>query len=968
MTPHQFIAKWQAADLKERAACQEHFLDLCGVLGEPTPAAADPTGAWFTFEKGVSKDTGGQGYADVWRRNCFGWEYKGKKKNLADAYRQLTQYREALGNPPLLVVCDLNRFEIHTNFTGTAKEVHAFDLDGLADAKNLAKLRHAFTDPDQLKPGRTQKQVTEEVAAKFAAVADGMRDRGIEPHAAGHFLMKLMFCMFAEDIDLLPKELFLRTVRNCKWEPAKLSKMLADLFAAMASPGGTFGADEIPWFNGGLFKDAEVIDLTPTEIRHLEDAAGYDWSAVEPSIFGTLFERILNPAKRSQLGAHYTSRDDILTLLEPVLVAPLRREWEAVRAKADKLWEKAKGTKAGNKPKRDFEKCVFDFLDRLADVTVLDPACGSGNFLYVALHRLMDVEKEVLTYWGGRGMTHRAPLVRPTQLRGIEINEYAQELAQVVIWIGYLQWLKENGYQPDLNPVLDAMENIQNRDAVLDLTDPANPKEPDWPDAEFIVGNPPFLGYSPLRQACGNEYTDALFKLYADRLSNQSDLCCYWFEKARAMIEAKRVKRAGLLATQAIRGGKSREVLQRIAENGGMFFAISDQDWVLDGANVHISMVGFDDGTEANRQLDGKPVPSINANLTATADTTQARRLEENKGIGFVGGFKFGSFDIDDATARRFLATPSVGGRPNSDVVRPWVNGLDVLRRRDPFWIIDFGEDMPEQAAATYDAPFEHIRVHVKPERDVMRRERRRDRWWIHGEPANNLRRGLANCPRYIATPRVAKYRVFVWIDSPVQVDGQLIAFARSDDYFFGVLHSRVHEVWARSQGTQVRERESGFRYTPNTCFLTFPFPEPSDAQRETIAAAAEELDALRSNWLNPPEWTTTEFLEFPGSADGPWKRYVSDPDARGISTVRYPRVVPKDGKAAGELKKRTLTNLYNERPAWLANAHRKLDEAVFAAYGWPVNLSDDDLLAKLLELNLSRAGTAGGPPDSESD
>lgn len=272
MPPHQFIAKWKAADLSERSAYQQHFLDLCDLLGQPKPADADKSGSWYTFEKGVTKDGGGKGFADVWLRKHFGWEYKGKRKNLADAYRQLSQYREALENPPLLIVCDLDRFELHTNFTGTVKEVHAFDLDGLADAANLAKLRAAFTDPDQLKPGKTQKKLTEEVADKFAQIADGMRGRRIDPHRAGHFLMKLMFCMFAEDIGLLPPDLFLQTVTACKWEPKKLSKLLADLFAAMNEKDGTFGPNQIAWFNGGLFADADAIDLTPTEIRHLAAA------------------------------------------------------------------------------------------------------------------------------------------------------------------------------------------------------------------------------------------------------------------------------------------------------------------------------------------------------------------------------------------------------------------------------------------------------------------------------------------------------------------------------------------------------------------------------------------------------------------------------------------------------------------------------------------------------------------------
>jgi hypothetical protein len=538
MTPAAFIAKWKAVNLSERAACQSHFLDLCELLGQPKPTDVDPDGTWYTFEKGVSNDTGGQGFADVWRRGFFGWEYKKKKRNLFDAYRQLSGYREALANPPLLVVCDLNRFEVHTNFTGTLKEVHEFDLDGLADPKNLAVLKHTFTDPDKLRPGRTQKQVTEEIAARFGRLADGLRARGVDPHDAGHFLMKLMFCMFAEDIGLLPENLFLASVEGAKDDPVGLTEVLKELFDKM-NKGGRFGREKLDRFNGRLFADGVVVPLTKPEIAELVDAAKCDWSAVEPSIFGTLFERILNPDKRSQLGAHYTGRTDIETLLRPVLLAPLRREWDTVRAEADTLWaksEKVKSAKAKAANQQAFEKAVGTFLARLDGVTVLDPASGSGNFLYVALNLLLDLENEVLTYLAQQTGQKRFPGIRPTQLRGIEVNPYARELAQVVIWIGYLQWVKANGFASPRDPVLDPMDTIENRDAILDLTDPANPKEPEWPDAEFIVGNPPFLGGKMLRSNLGDTYVDAVFKVWSKRVRPEADLCVYWFEKALAKI------------------------------------------------------------------------------------------------------------------------------------------------------------------------------------------------------------------------------------------------------------------------------------------------------------------------------------------------------------------------------------------------------------------------------------------------
>jgi type II restriction/modification system DNA methylase subunit YeeA len=975
MTPQQFIATWKAVDLSERSAYQQHFLALCELLGEKKPVDVDPTGQFFTFEKGVDKTAGGKGFADVWRRGCFGWEYKGKHKDLTKAYAQLLNYREALENPPLLVVCDLDKFVIRTNFTGTPTEKHEFDLDGLADAKNLDLLRKAFADPYALKPGRTQKQVTEDVARKFAAVADGMQARNIEPHRAGHFLMKLMFCMFAEDIELLPKELFLRTLRGSKADPAKLAKRLADLFEAMANPNSTFGADEIPWVNGGLFQDAEVIELSAEEIRHLEEAAAYDWSAVEPSIFGTLFERIIDPALRKQLGKHYTGRDDILTLVEPVVLHPLRAEWAAVKADAERQWDYSKTLKAGGKAQKDardkFEFTVNSFLARLAGVTVLDPACGSGNFLYVALGLLLDLEKEVLTYFTARTDRRVFPGVRPTQLRGIEFNPYAQQLAQVVIWIGFLQWMRFNGFIAPSDPVLDSMDNIENRDAVLDLSDPAHPKEAVWPDAEFFVGNPPFLGDKKMRGELGDEYVTALRKLYAGRLPGQSDLVCYWFEKARAKIEAGTVKRAGLIATQGIRfAGANRKTLERIKSTGDIFFAYADRDWILDGATVHISMVGFDNGSETTRILDTKPCTVIHANLTTgeQLDTTTTNRLEANANTCFLGVMKAGSFDINEATAIKWLRDANPHGKPNSDVLRPRLTARDILQRGGG-WIVDFGCDSEPEQMALYAAPWHHVDTVVRLERTGNRRARMAQKWWLHGEARPGLRNAVKGLTRFVVTPEVSKHRVFAWLDDVYLADHKTRAFAVQDDYTFGVLHSKVHERWALAQGSQLRDMASGFSYTPSTCFETFPFPEPTDAQRTTIADAAKQLDTLRTNWLNPPEWVRREVLEFPGSWDGPWRRFIENVDtATGIGTVRYPRVVAKDAAAEKALKKRTLTNLYNERPTWLKNAHTKLDEAVLAAYGWPADIADDTLLAKLLELNLSRVSAADAECATDAD
>ncbi len=399
------------------------------------------------------------------------------------------------------------------------------------------------------------------------------------------------------------------------------------------------------------------------------------------------------------------------------------------------------------------------------------------------------------------------------------------------------------------------------------------------------------MGGKRLRAELGDETVDELFAVYGRRVAREADLVAYFFEKARAEIDAGRVRRPGLLATNSIRGGANRRVLDRIKESGDIFLAWDDEPWILNGAAVRISIVGFDAGQEQERSLDGVPVMAINADLTATTDITAAKPLRENQGIAFMGDTKGGPFDIPGDLARCWLVLPTnPNGRPNSDVVRPWVNGLDIARRPRDMWIIDFGMGMTEEDAALFEAPFEYVREHVKPSREQSKTTI--DAWWLHERPRVDMRKALAGFPRFICTPRVATHRLFVWLDGKTLPDSATIAFARDDDYFFGVLHSRAHEVWSLRMGTWLGVGNDP-RYTPTTCFETFPFPCPTDAQREEIAAAAKELDERRRAWLNP------------------------------------------DGASEADLKKRTLTNLYNQRPAWLTHAHARLDRAVWAAYGW---------------------------------
>lgn len=919
LTPQEFVEKWRQVTLNERATYQSHFIDLCAMLGHPAPTDLDKTGQEFCFEKGASKQSGGEGFADVWYRGHFAWEYKGKHANLDKAYQQLCQYREALENPPLLIVCDLDTIQIHTNFTNTVKRVFNLKLDDLLTAQGLDTLRSVFHNPEALKSAQSIENVTAQAAARFALIADRLRAAGHPAQESAHFLIRLLFCLFAEDVKLLPERILTRLVQSFRNRPGTFQAQLQLLFAAM-STGGAFGMENIPYFDGHLFDDAQALPLDAESLDILLQVSGLDWSSIEPSIFGTLFERSLDPSKRSQLGAHYTGREDILLIIEPVLMAPLRRKWLAVQAEARALAEKrdaAPRGKAREKAERELQTCLMGFADEIAAVQVLDPACGSGNFLYLALRELLNLQKEVRQAAGELGLGSFFPSVSPAQLHGIEINEYAHQLAQTSIQIGYIQWLGENGFGAPPEPILQPLDNIQHMDAILAYDADGKPVEPAWPAADVIISNPPFLGGKMMRTELGDAYMDKLFKLYDRRVPREADLVCYWFEKARAMIQQGQVQRAGLLATQAIRGGVNRKVLERILDTGNIFWAISDRDWTLDGANVHVSMVGFNNGNEDSLTLNGQTVQRINPDLTSSSDLTSAVRLPENFGISFMGDTKVGPFDISPELARIMLS--SIGnpnGRPNSDVIRPWVNGKDITSRSRGMWIIDFCVDMSEEEAAKYEQPFAYVLENIKKQRDTANKSWYHAEWWLHYATRPAMRKAIEAVSRYIATPRVAKHRLYVWLSQEVIPDCQLIVFARSDDYFFGVLHSRPHELWALRLGTALEDRP---RYTPTTTFETYPFPwapgreDPADPRVQAIGAAAAELNQLRQNWLNPA------------------------------------------GASEAELKKRTLTNLYNQRPTWLAQAHRKLDEAVFAAYGWPVSLSDEEILARLLALNLER-------------
>ena len=997
MTPEQFIDKWTRADRTERQAAQEHFIDLCRVLGEPTPNEADDPDA-YSFEKGAAKTDGRAGFADVWKRGCFGWEYKKDRANLDLAYQQLQLYSVALENPPLLVVSDTKRFRVYTNWTNTVQEKHDFTLEGLAHTETRDLLRNVFRHPERLQPKKTREQVTKDVAKDFSTIAERLRMAGHAPEMVAHFLNRIVFCLFAEDVNLLPNDLFkeiLKTLAQRREQiPQRSQAMLAELFGKMRG-GGHFGRDHILHFNGGLFDDDEALPLDADSLDMLRVIARQDWSSIDPSIFGTLFERFLDPDTKL-VGVHYTDPEKIMMIVEPVIMRPLIAEWEA--EKAELAAALAKGRRRDGTPgpralvaaEERFDK----FLVRLAAVRVLDPACGSGNFLYLALQSLKDLEYRVILEAEMMGLVRRVVHCGPRNVKGIEINQYAAELARTSIWIGDIQWKRRNGFEAKDEPVLEALDAIECRDALVtcvvitpaaDYEAPFVPGKTDlrpdeiehfveakWPEAEFIVGNPPFLGDKKIAGRLDKAYVAGLRETYSGRVGGNADLVCYWFEKAKVQVETGVARRAGLVATNTIRRGANRRTLDRIASVTRIFEAWSDEKWVVEGAAVRVSLICFGQSLANQSLLDGQLVARIHPDLTAgTIDITKAARLRENKRASFLGVQKSGPLDVPGSLAREWLLLPqNPNGKSNAEILRPFWNGDDITSRSRDYWLIDFPHGLTESGVALYQQPFEYLKAaQYQPDdaedlrtlqeaRKQARDKHAQDQWWEPYWPRPEMRSKIAELPRYIVTPETPTYTVFAWLPASVIPDKNLIVVTRDDDTSFGILHSKAHLVWVRALGSPYGNHPTARRYNSSRVFETFPFPEgltpnipakdyADDPRAIAIATAAKRLDELRSAWLNPPDLIDIVPEVVPGYPD---------------------RILPKTEAAAVELKKRTLTNLYNARPQWLADAHRDLDAAVAAAYGWRADISEEDALAKLLELNLSRAGAKAKPQRDDDD
>jgi len=979
MTPDEFIATWTKNDLTERAGAQAFIEDLCSLLDLEKPRDSDT----FCYEKGAIKDSGRRGWADVWKKDHFAWENKKPRSDLKKALAQLREYSGNLENPPLLIVSDRERIEIHTVFRGYPDEPKTILLSDIGTAENLQILRWVFTEPDKLKPLKSNAAITAEAAGKFAKLAADMRERGLNPQRVAHFLMQCIFCMFAEDAGLLhetPTEdarIFANLLKATRSDLSKAVRCIKDLFMAMKKKGGRYGNDDIAWFNGVLFNIIDIPELTFNDVGMLYRAAtDLDWRAIDPTIFGTLFERGLDPDCRVKLGAHYTDTATINKIIYPLITQPLSLKWQKVKAILEKSQNRSKRT-------NDYKNALAayqGYLEELHNFRVLDAACGSGNFLYLALHTLKDLEHRAQLDAEMLGFTKQILMGVNTQnVLGLEINDYAAELARVTVWIGDIQWCQRNGREINRNPILSRSNNILHWDALITWDN----RETPWPEADVIIGNPPFLGDKKMREELGSKYVSRLRKCYQGAVPAGADLVCYWFYKAFNQILSGKAKVAGLVSTNSIRGGSNRIVLDEICEKMPIFAAWSDEAWFDNGTAVRVSLAcfGFQTAlypkeTLEQKYLNNQTVEIIYADLTAGnmaqyLDVTQAKKLPENIGVSFIGSQKNGAFDVAGLLARRWLQSPNINGEPNSKVIRPWVNGMDITRRPSDTWIIDFDASMSESEASFFELPFDHCRLHIKTARIQKQKEntqenpltekRITEKWWLHQRPRPELRKATAPLKRFICTPRVSKHRLFVWLDSCVLPDSATVAFARSDDTTFGILHSRFHELWSLALCTWLGKGNDP-RYTPTTCFETFPFPEglsPADTNNsesklaifdkptpapvtnphaQAIAAAAFKLNDYREKWLNPPEW-----------AD-----WVITPEEEAAGFPKRPKA--KRGQEEN-LKIHTLTNLYNERPGWLILAHQELDKAVAAAYGWhdyTPEMTDAEILQRLLKLNLS--------------
>lgn len=1035
-----FLSRWETSGAAERANYQLFLSELCDLLAvpRPNPTRPDDRDNSYVFERSVTFRHGtGQtstGRIDLYKQGCFvleakqgsdrssennalavkeedpGWltsrrgtavrGTRGWDVAMLKAKGQAEQYARALpleeGWPPFLVVVDVGHaVELYSEFSCSGKAYLPFPdpstyrimLADLEAPSIRERLRLVWTDPHQLDPSKHSAKVTREVADRLALLAKSLEQAGHRPEKVGNFLKRCLFTMFAEDVGLIPKSSFTALMVSLRGEADKFAPLAESLWATMRDGGfSPVLREKLLRFNGGLFEEAEALPIGEDHLSLLVEASKADWKDVEPAIFGTLLERALDPEERHHLGAHYTPREYVERLVLPTVVEPLRSEWEAVLAAAVTL--------ANQNDQAGAAAHVKEFHHKLCTVRVLDPACGSGNFLYVTFEHLKRLEGEVLNALEGFGESQAlldlaGTTVDPHQLLGIEVNPRAAAITDMVLWIGYLQWhFRTRGHVLPPEPVITKFRNIECRDAVLtydgteQLLDPdgkpvtrwdgrttkphpvtgeqvpdesaqlpvlryPNPRKAEWPEADFVVGNPPFLGASTMRRSLGDGYVEALRKAWQD-VPDSADFVMYWWQHAADLTRQGKLRRFGFITTNSLRQTFNRRVLQQ--HLGGvpplsLAFAIPDHPWVdsADGAAVRIAMTvgrlaredaeGILVTVTAERAGSGEGMSVeltarrgvLHADLTAGANVAAAVPLRANSGISCPGVKLHGS---------GFIVTPSEADRLGlgrvpglEEHIRPYRNGRDLTATPRGVMVIDLFGHSADEVLARFPEVFQWVSERVKPERDQNNRASYRDNWWVFGEPRKDLRPALSGLPRYIATVETAKHRTFVFLDQSILPDNKLVAIASDDAFVHGVLSSRAHVTWSLAAGSWLGVGNDSV-YVKTRCFETFPFPQCDDNQKTRIRELAEALDGHRKRQQSLyPGLTLTDLYNVLE------KLRSGDPLTAKDKTVHEHGLV-----------------------SVLRQLHDDLDAAVFAAYGWPETLSEDEVLERLVALNRERA------------
>jgi hypothetical protein len=1036
-----FIARWSGTAQAERANYARFLDELCPIIEVPKPDPATGAGGDYRYERGVAhREADGSKSnrrIDLYKRGCFVLEAKqsgaapkqtltfslgeadrragirrspGWAQAMLKAKGQAEGYARDLpadeGWPPFVIVCDIGFcFDIYADFTGTGKHYAQFPdrenfrlyLDDLRRPEMRARLRAIWTEPLALDPSRERVRVTRDIAAFLALLAKALEARHAPQHVA-IFLMRCIFSMFAQSVGLLPSPTsFTELLEDCRKDPKAFLGLVGDLWRHM-NAGGFSPAlrATVRRFNGGLFAPgphgaAEPLPVDADMLQLLIEASRRDWADVEPAIFGSLLENALEKQERSELGAHFTPRAFVERLVLPTVMEPLRLDWDGVKVAAVKL--------ADEDNKKAAAAELRGFHAKLCATRVLDPACGTGNFLYVTLELMKRLEGEVLDFLAdiegieGDRLDVAGVSVDPHQFLGIEKNPRAVPVAELVLWIGYLQWhFRTRGNAPPAEPILRDFKNIREGDALLtyareeperddkgrpitrwggqtkphpvtgemvpDEADqmpvlrPVDPKPSIWPDAEFIIGNPPFIGAKKLRDELGDGYAEALWKAYP-KVPKSADIALhFWWKAAQALLGGKLVKgKAAGLVTQRfgfITSNSIRQVFCRrvVADALGgetplhLAYAIPDHPWVggADTAAVRIALtvaeVGHGKGTLARVVTeapgsDGVPLVviseeygHINADLTLGLSGSHVKALRAGEGLASPGIKLHGAGFIVNPAQAAALGLGKTDGLEFH--IRPYLNGRDLQQNSRGMMVIDTFDLSEKDLRQRFPSVYQHLVLHVKPERDTNNRSSYRDQWWLFGEPRRELRPALSGLRRFIATPITSKHRVFSFLSAEILPDDALLAVASSDAFLLGVLSSKYHTSWCAVSAGFLGKTP---RYIKADCFDPFPFPDATQSQRAAIAEIAEDLDAHRKARLAAhPHLTLTALYNCLEALRA--NRKLTDAE--------------RDIHDAGQV-------------SILREYHEKLNEAVAAAYGWPAKLPEADIIARLVALNAER-------------